>query len=156
MDYDSLELENAEALDLLDDLDMDMEDSASSIDEIVKGSKYTKIPTSSKPMTTTNKKSSNSVIPIAAGLSVAAAAGIGAKAYMDRKRNNETGEYDDEDEYEDDDFSSEEWYQDDDTVDLNYDEPVTNEDAYLEEEGFNQNDDYSYTARSANELADVQ
>ena len=156
MDYDSLELENAESLDLLDDLDMDMEDSTSSIDEIVKGSKYTKIPTSSKPMTTTNKKSSNSVIPIAAGLSVAAAAGIGAKAYMDRKRNNETGEYDDEEEYEDDDFSSEEWYQDDDTVEVNSDEPVTNEDAYLEEEGFNQNDDYSYTARSANELADVQ
>ncbi|MBP5679376.1 MAG: hypothetical protein J6X28_06095 [Bacilli bacterium] len=154
VEYDSLELENAESLGLLEDMD----EATSSIDEIVKGSKYTKIPTSQTPMTTTKKKSSNSVIPIAAGLSVAAAAGIGAKAYMDRKRNNETGE-DDEDEYEyddyEDDFESDEWAGDDDTIEVNYDVPATKDDAYLEEDAFTQDDD-TYTARNASELADVQ
>ena len=106
-------------------------------------------------MTTTSKKSTGSVIPIAAGLSIAAAAGIGAKAYMDHKRNDEDEEYD-EDEYEDDDFETEEWSGDEDTVEMNYDEPTTQDDAYLEEDGFYDNGEDSYTARSSTELADMQ
>ena len=150
MESDSLELENAEDLDLLD---MEMDEEMSSLDDIVGGNQYTKIPTSNKPVTTSNKRSSSSVIPIAAGLSVAAAAGIGAKAYMDRKRNNDM---DDDEEYEDDDFDSEEWSGDEDTVELDYSSPSAgNEDDYLEDDNYYQ-EDSGYTARSSNELADLQ
>ena len=38
---------------------------------------------------------SKKIIPVAAGLSAAAAAGLGAKAYLDRKENNDNGEEDD-------------------------------------------------------------
>ena len=129
-------------------------DNTASIEDIVKGSKYTKIPTSSKPISVTSKSSGNgssSVIPIAAGLSAAAAAGIGAKAYMDRKRNND---FDDED----DEFDTEEWSGDENSLDINYDDSSDTE-SYLDEE-----DDYSYQdqseekygARSNEELADLQ
>ena len=137
----------------LSPLDESLISSTSSIDEIIKGSKYTKIPTSSKPITTSQTSSSgtSSVIPVAAGLSAAAAAGIGAKAYMDRKRNNETGDE------EDDDFDTEEWNGDDDSIDISYDENV-------DQEYFDDEDDYSYQeedtekygARNNEELADLQ
>ena len=95
------------------------------------------------------------MIPIAAGLSVAAAAGLGAKAYMDHKRNNENGD-DEDDEYEDDDFDSEEWSGDEDTVEVDYDDnSASQRDDYLEEDNYYQ-DDSGYTARNANELADLQ
>ena len=135
----------------LNPLDTALLDNSASIDEIVKGSKYTKIPSSSKPITTTTStgSGSSSVIPIAAGLSAAAAAGIGAKAYMDRKKNND---FDDED----DDFETEEWSGDDDSTDIEYDETS---DTQLDSD-----DDYSYQAepeekygaRSNEELADLQ
>lgn len=66
------------------------------VDEIVGGNKYTKIPTAtiSKVATTTTTKSGNSVIPVLAGISAAAAAGIGAKAYMDRKKNSDNSDSD--------------------------------------------------------------
>ena len=117
----------------------------SSIDEIIKGGKYTKIPTSTKPITTTSGGSS--VIPIAAGLSAAAAAGIGAKAYMDHKRNSENE--DDDDDYDSDDWGDEE------NIDISYDDDK-------EQEGFlSDEDDYGYQeqkygARSSEELADLQ
>ena len=123
-----------------------------SIDEIVKGSKYTKIPTSSKPIsatTTSSGSGSSAVIPIAAGLSAAAAAGIGAKAYMDRKKNNDTEDDDDE-------FDTEEWSEDESYSD-SYDDSSDTE-AYLDSD-----DDYSYQeseekygARTNDELADMQ
>jgi hypothetical protein len=89
-------------------------------------------------------------IPIAAGLSAAAAAGIGAKAYMDRKKNNDFN--DDED----DDFETEEWSGDDESVNVDYDD---SSDTQLDND-----DDYSYQAepeekygaRSNEELADLQ
>lgn len=126
-----------------------------SIEDVIKGSKVTKIPTSPSPVTTTSSSSgSSAVIPIAAGLSAAAAAGIGAKAYMDRKRNNDNGE-DDEDEFDTDEWSG------DDSVDIEYDEDTSNGENYLDED-----DDYSYQAtsnneekydaRSSEELADLQ
>lgn len=126
-----------------------------SIEDVIKGSKVTKIPTSPSPVTTTSSSSgSSAVIPIAAGLSAAAAAGIGAKAYMDRKHNNDNGE-EDEDEFDTDEWSG------DDSVDIQYDEDTANGENYLDDD-----DDYSYQAtsnneekydaRSSDELADLQ
>ena len=132
-----------------------MDDGTTSIEDVIKGSKYTKIPTSSKPITTTSSSGSSAVIPIAAGLSAAAAAGIGAKAYMDRKRNNDNGE-DDEDE-----FDTDEWTGDD-AVDIQYDD---SSDTNAGENVLDADDDYSYQpaeetekydARSSDELADLQ
>ena len=132
-----------------------LDDGTTSIEDVIKGSKYTKIPTSSKPITTTSSSGSSAVIPIAAGLSAAAAAGIGAKAYMDRKRNNDNGE-DDEDE-----FDTDEWTGDD-AVDIQYDD---SSDTNAGENVLDADDDYSYQpaeetekydARSSDELADLQ
>ena len=127
-----------------------------SIDDIVKGNKYTKIPTSPTPITP-NKQSSGlgNVIPIAAGLSAAAAAGIGAKAYLDRKRNNDNGEYDDED----DEFGAEEWNGDENTIEVDYDDSSdTKTEQYLDDD-----DEFGayheverYGARNNEELADLQ
>jgi len=153
------ELISADALDMLDELD-DV-----SIDDIDTSTSVRKIPTFDKEIKTASKnKSSNSVIPIAAGLSVAAAAGLGAKAYMDYKRNNETSEdeeeYDDEfedysDENYDEGFDTPEWTGDEDTVEVDYDQP-TIEDAYMQEDNFSADEDSGYTARNASELADIQ
>lgn len=116
----------------------------SSIDEIIKGGKYTKIPTSTKPITTTSGGSS--VIPIAAGLSAAAAAGIGAKAYMDHKRNSEN---EDDDDYDSDDWGDEE------NIDISYDDDKEQE-GFLSDEDDYGYQDQKYGARSSEELADLQ
>lgn len=126
-------------------------DTTTSIDDVIKGSKYTKIPTSSKPITTTSSGSGGSaVIPVVAGLSAAAAAGVGAKVYMDHKNNNENGEYDE--------IDTEDWAGED-TISLDYDDSSDTE-AYLDED-----DDYGYQAeeqterydaRNNEELADLQ
>ena len=136
----------------LDDIKDTLTDGTTSIEDVIKGSKYTKIPSTPSPVTTSSSSSgSSAVIPIAAGLSAAAAAGIGAKAYMDRKKNNDNGE--DEDEFDTDEWSG------DDSVDIQYDDSSDNEN-YLDAD-----DDYSYQtadssekydARSSDELADLQ
>ena len=126
--------------------------SKTSIDDIVKSSKYTKIPTSSTPITqqqTSNKGGASAVIPIAAGLTAAAAAGLGAKAYMDHKKNNE--EQDDEEE-----FNADEWSDDYNTSEVNDSELQTE---YLEEDNnysYEQEPEEKYGARSNEELADLQ
>jgi len=145
---DELNSLNTDALNPLDDT---LLDNSASIDEIVKGSKYTKIPSSSKPITTTTStgSGSSSVIPIAAGLSAAAAAGIGAKAFMDRKKNND---FDDED----DDFETEEWSGDDESAGVDYDESsdtqLDNDDDY----SYQTESEEKYGARNNEELADLQ
>ena len=136
----------------LDDIKDTLTDGTTSIEDVIKGSKYTKIPSTPSPVTTSSSSGgSSAVIPIAAGLSAAAAAGIGAKAYMDRKKNNDNGE--DEDEFDTDEWSG------DDSVDIQYDDSSDNEN-YLDAD-----DDYSYQtadssekydARSSDELADLQ
>ena len=136
----------------LDDIKDTLADGTTSIEDVIKGSKYTKIPSTPSPVTTSQSSGgASAVIPIAAGLSAAAAAGIGAKAYMDRKKNNDNGE--DEDEFDTDEWSG------DDSVDIQYDDSSDNEN-YLDAD-----DDYSYQAedssekydaRSSNELADLQ
>ena len=58
-------------------------------------SNYTKIPMNDTPVEPPKKKG-NAILPVVAGLSVAAAAGIGAKAYIDHKTNKNNGENDEE------------------------------------------------------------
>lgn len=140
-----------EASDLLPLDETLLDDNTASIDEIIKGSKYTKIPTSSKPISATSStgRGSSAVIPIAAGLSAAAAAGIGAKAYMDRKRNNDTDEDDD------DEFDTEEWSEDDSSLDINYDDSSDTE-SYLDDDDYSYQETEKYGARTSDELADMQ
>lgn len=147
----SNELLNAENLMELDELEeMESEDfSGSSLDSVINGSKLTKIPTATTP-TTVRKKGGSSVIPIAAGLSAAAAAAIGAKAYIDHKNNND---FDEDDDDEDDSFEEDEWYDDGDTVDVEYTEADKSED--LSQESY-QDEDNSYSAKTHDELADLE
>ena len=121
-------------------------ETTTSIDEIIKGNKYTKIPTSTTPIKKAPSKGGGSaIIPIAAGLSAAAAAGIGAKAYIDRKNNSDNG---DEEDFEDD-------WSENDSADLDYDDTAENKDStYLTDD-----DAYAgekYDARNNNELEDLQ
>ena len=94
------ELEDTE----LDEIDKMIDNGASSLDEIIKASQYMRVPGSTKPVTTTKAKNS-AVIPLAAGLSVASAVGLGAKAYLDSKHADDEDE-DVEFDYEDDDFNT--------------------------------------------------
>jgi len=128
----------------------ELTETTTSIDDVIKGSKYTKIPTSSKPITSSSSSSGGgAVIPIAAGLSAAAAAGIGAKVYMDRKKNNENGEYDE--------IDTEEWSGED-TLDLDYDDS-SDTSATLDDDddyGYQATESEKYDARNNEELADLQ
>lgn len=129
----------------------ELEDTTASFEDVIQANEYVKIPTSTTPIQTNPTSSGgNAFIPIAAGLSAAAAAGIGAKAYMDRKHNNDNGE-------EEDDFS-EEWsddYSDDNSITINENSADNQSESLLE-------DDYTYTepekygARNNEELADLQ
>ena len=67
---------------------------ASSIDSIINGKATPKIPTSSIPIAKANvaKTTGSSVIPAASGIATAAVIGLGAKAYLDRKKQNEEEE----------------------------------------------------------------
>ena len=90
------------------------------------------------------------VIPIAAGLSAAAAAGIGAKAYLDRKNNNDNGETDD--------IETEDW-ENQETIDLEYAEDVEKEQFLDEDDEFGYQEEEpaeKYGARSSQEIADLQ
>ena len=122
---------------------------ATSIDDIIRGSSassVTKVKTNA-PITTKGKSSggTSAVIPIAAGLSAAAAAGIGAKAYMDSRNNNDM---DEDDEIEDSEWSEE--YSND-----QYESDMG--DAYLDDEEYgSQDNDLGYTARSSEELVELQ
>ena len=106
-----------------------LDDSEKSIDEIIKGSKYSRIPTSSKPILSSKSSGTSSVIPIAAGLSVASAAGLGAKAYLDHKRaqseDDEEDEEYDEDYEADDDFVVDGWTEGEDTLAIEPEEDST-------------------------------
>ena len=148
------ELKDANQLDLLDDI---TENSASISDVFRKGKKISKIPVSTEPV----KSQKGSIIPIAAGLSVAAAAGLGAKAYMDYKKNNDMNdeeEYDEEfDDYEEDSWMDNETIEDENNTNLSYDQgSMSAENPYIEG-----NDDYfkddigSYSAKNMNELPEV-
>ncbi len=98
------------------------------------------IPTSADPIRTTVNTKDNKMIPLMAGLGAAAIAGLGTKAYLERKENK-----DDEDEIE-----AEEWDEDE-SVDLALDNE--NYGAELEESDYlTPNDEYAY----APETADIE
>ena len=128
-----------------------------SIKNVIDNSKThtTTIPKSNTPINSNTKSGGggSSVIPIAAGLTAAAAAGLGAKAYLDRKNNNDNGSSDE--------INTDEWTGDD-AVDIQYD---GSSDTNAGENVLDADDDYSYQpaeetekydARSSDELADLQ
>ena len=121
-----------------------------------KESKVTKIPTVT-PSTPTKETSGGGggsrIIPIAAGIGAAAAAGLGAKAYLDRKENTDNGE--------DDDWNSE-VDEGNKPMDISYeDNDISDNESVLDED-----DEYTstdeeeiverYDARANDELADLQ
>lgn len=126
-----------------------------SIKNVIDNSKtHTTIPTSNIPINNNTKSGggSSSVIPIAAGLTAAAAAGLGAKAYLDRKNNNDNGSSDE--------INTDEWTGDE-SVDIKYDDSGDNQ----EDNTLDADDDYSYqspeqtekyNAKENNELTDLQ
>ena len=109
----------------LAELDEDSEDAiikgSSSLDEIIKGSKFMKVPDATRP-TPKGKTARSSAVPIAAGLSAAAAAGLGAKAYLDARRIEEEDEYDEDEISDDDDFFTESWDENANTLDVGTEE----------------------------------
>ena len=139
-------------------VDTPIDDNSTSVDDVVSGNKYTKVPSSPTPIVSNpSKKSGSGILPIAAGLTAAAAAGIGAKAYMDHKNNNEN---DDDMEVE-----SEEW-EDNNSYEIEYDEAKEKEEV-LDEDDYGYNDEVEiedevsaeperYGARTSEELADIQ
>ena len=127
-----------------------------SIKNVIDNSKIhtTTIPKSNTPISSDTKSGGggSSVIPISAGLTAAAAAGLGAKAYLDRKNNNDNGSSDE--------INTDEWTGDE-SVDIKYDDSSDNQ----EENTLDADDDYSYQpaeetekydAKSNNELKDLQ
>ena len=117
-------------------------------DVIKEGNSYT-LPTSSKPVqpTTPTTSKGNSAIPVLAGLAAAAAAGIGAKAYIDRKKNRNNDEESEE-------FKAEDWSGNNE-INIEYQEPKTNEAETLDDD-YDFEEPEKYGARSNQELEDLQ
>ena len=129
------------------------EDMSGSFTEIVGGNEYTNIPTSAAPITTTTTTGSKkSIIPVIAGLGSAAVAGIGTKAFLDKK----------EEESEDvEDFDTDEWTEDE-QIDMEYNEAMDEDRDYLDpsdeiayQEGEEEPTE-SYEAVNRSELASMQ
>ena len=124
-----------------------------SFSEIVGGNEYTNIPTSASPITTTTTTGTKkSIIPVIAGLGSAAVAGIGTKAFLDKKEeaNEET-----------EDFEAEEWTEED-QLDIDYSEAMEEDRDYLDpsdefayQEGEEEPTE-SYEAVNSSELASMQ
>lgn len=128
----------------------DGEDLDSIGDIIASGDNLTKIPESTKPIKSESSGAS-AVIPIAAGLSAAAAAGIGAKVFMDKKNNSDNGE--------DDEFETDDW-SDESQIEIDYEDSEGSiADQYLNDEddyGYHASSEEKYGARSNEELAELQ
>ncbi len=117
-------------------------------DVIKEGNSYT-LPTSSKPVqpTTPTTSKGNSAIPVLAGLAAAAAAGIGAKAYIDRKKNRNNDEESEE-------FKAEDWSGNNE-INIEYQEPKTTEAETLDDD-YDFEEPEKYGARSNQELENLQ
>ena len=117
-----------------------------SIKNVIDNSKIhtTTIPKSNTPISSDTKSGGggSSVIPISAGLTAAAAAGLGAKAYLDRKNNNDNGSSDE--------INTDEWTGDE-SVDIKYDDSSDNQEATLDAD-----DDYTYQSSDENEKYDAK
>lgn len=93
-DSDTDDIESLEDPDIGEDLD----------DQIVT------IPTTIKGVSTKSSNKSTAAVPVLGALGVAAAAGIGAKVYMDNKANNTNDEEDEEyDDFENSEINADEW-----------------------------------------------
>jgi len=119
-------------------------------DVITRGNTY-KLPTSSKISTasaTNQKQGGNSTIPVLAGLAAAAAAGIGAKAYMDKKNNSDN---------EEEEFKAEDWSNNTD-VNIEYQEPTVQKEETLDfdDNNYELEEPEKYGARTHQELEDLQ
>lgn len=142
-----MDADTVDGRDLSDDITGMDEGTTSSPVDMVSEPSMTRIPVQETPVQQPTTKKSSPVVPVVAGLTIAAAAGIGAKAYMDHQKNNDNGEEEKVDPYDD-------YYQDDEyttnanTVDVEYDDSYGDENTVAEEG--------SYTARSSDELADMQ
>lgn len=120
-------------------------------EDVIKPGNTYKLPTSTKPTATTTTTSSggSSVIPVLAGLGAAAAAGIGAKAYIDRKNNRDNDEEDEE-------FKAEDW-SDDNSINVEYQEPIENEEQTLDFDDTPEVEEpEKYGARTHQELENLQ
>ncbi len=104
-----------------------IEEASDSINSIIGTAKdYTKIPVSSGPIKST---SGSAAIPVAAGLSTAAAAGIGAKAFLDRNK---------EDDYEEDYDDDKRKWAGDASTDIDYNDGIEKQET-LDDDEFNPN-----------------
>lgn len=102
MDFDADT--NSDDVEFLDDID-NGEDLSSS-DSIIT------IPTTIRGTTTKNTNKSSAAVPVLGALGVAAAAGVGAKIYMDNKINNQNSDDENYDEYENSNINADEWNED--------------------------------------------
>ncbi len=122
-----------------------------SLSEIIGGNEYVEVPTSEQPITRVEATGSKkSIIPVIAGLGAATAAGIGTKAYLDKK------DQDDEEEN----LETETW-DGDEQMDLSYDEDNVeiNDRDYLDptdEYAYQEEPMESYEAVNSSDLASMQ
>ena len=118
------------------------------------GDYSTKTPevTNNQITSSTKKSGGNAAIPIIAGISAAAAAGIGAKAYIDSKNNNDNDNEEDS-EYDEYDDNSEMTF--DDSSDDSY-ENNDSDTEQIEDTGNDFEEPEKYGARTSEELADLQ
>ena len=132
---------------------VDEENVSGSLSDLIGGNEYVDIPTSSTPISDNGTPhTKKSVIPVIAGLGAATVAGIGTKAYLDKR---EQG--DDEEEEE---FETESW-DGDEQMDLGYDTENTDTDDrdYLnptDEYAYQEDQPESYQAVNSSELASMQ
>ena len=120
-------------------------------EDVIKPGNTYKLPTSSKmsqPTSTTDSKG-NSAIPVLAGLAAAAAAGVGAKAYIDRKNNRDNEEGDE--------FKAEDWSGNNE-VNIEYQEPVgdTAESLDYDDTGYEEEVPEKYGARTQDDMENLQ
>lgn len=130
------------------------EEMGGSFSEIVGGNQYTDIPTSAAPITTTTTTTGKkSIIPVIAGLGAATVAGLGTKAFLDKKEEN-TAE---------DEFEADEW-EEEDSLNIDYEEAMSEDSDYLspaDEIAYQEGDEEvdsepSYEAVNSSELASMQ
>lgn len=104
----------------VEELETDIGEDLDSSDSIVT------IPTTIRGTTTKSTNKTSAAVPVLGALGVAAAAGVGAKIYMDSKTNNENSDDENYDEYENSNINADEWngdsYDDEsDTTNLSFD-----------------------------------
>ena len=128
------------------------DDMSNSVTDIIGGNEYTNIPTSAAPITTTTTTGTKkSMIPVVAGLGAAAVAGIGTKAFLDKKEVSSSEE----------DFDTEEWTEED-SLDIDYNEAMEEDGDYLDptdEYAYQDGEEEtsgSYEAVNSSELASMQ